>query len=188
MDITKDYYGALGVSPMASLTDIRQAYRVLAVRWHPDMHIGESPEEIRIAEDCFKRVNEAYSVLSDPVQRSEYDYFRASAYSSYSQATQLKGESIWTTILRGFAIAAAVMFYVVFPKSLVSGYWDTDAAARDIKRKVEMEKQTVLMQVAGWKDVQLHTVDIPEIVLPKMYQDAFGGEMGYATYDFELDR
>ena len=73
MDVSKDYYRILGVSQLASLTDIRRAYRVQAVRWHPDMHIGESQEMIRIAEYRFKEVNEAYSVLSDSAQRSTHE-------------------------------------------------------------------------------------------------------------------
>lgn len=199
MDVSKDYYRILGVSPSASLTDIRRAYRVQAVRWHPDMHVGESPEMIRIAEYRFKEVNEAYSILSDPAQRSNYDYFRAKkataarpqpgaqsysqswAYSraqtnahSHAQSARSGIGDFWKTTLQGFAIAAAVLFYVVFPFSLVGGYWDTDAAARDISWKVGMEKQRVLMQSAEWKEVEIHAVDIQEIVLPKEYDESFG--------------
>ena len=227
MDLTKDYYRILGVSPSADLTDIRRAYRLQAVRWHPDMHVGESPEMIRIAEHRFKEVNEAYSVLSDTTQRSNYDYFRAkrasaskpqpspqpgaqahsqnwtysraqtNAYAhaqqaraqaganvrqqqnnaAYSQSSQSGIADFWRTTLQGFAIAAAVLFYVVFPFSLVSGYWDTDAAAHEISWKVGIEKQTVLMQSADWKVVEIHAVDLPEIVLPKSYDDSIGLKM-----------
>lgn len=227
MDLTKDYYRILGVSPSAGLTDIRRAYRVQAVRWHPDMHVGESPEMIRIAEHRFKEVNEAYSVLSDPTQRSDYDYFRAkrsaaprsqtgpqagaqshsqswtysraqtNAYAhtqqtreqasanarqqqsnaAYSQSSQSRIADFWKTTLQGFAIAAAVLFYIIFPFSIVGGYWDTDAAVRDISWKVGMEKQTILMQSADWKEVEIHAVDLPEIVLPKSYDDSIGLKM-----------
>lgn len=65
MDFTKDYYGILGVSRTASTSDIRAAYRALALRWHPDKHAGESPEKIKEAEERFKEINDAYSILSD---------------------------------------------------------------------------------------------------------------------------
>ena len=222
MDLTKDYYRILGVSPSAGLTDIRRAYRVQAVRWHPDMHVGESPEMIRIAEYRFKEVNEAYSVLSDSVQRSNYDCFqakkdstarphpRAQTYSqswtysrvrtnAYAHAMQTRaqthaqarnqhkntsynttesgGDSSWTSVLRGFAFAAAIMFYFIFPISFNSGLWDTDTRAQDIMQHVEMEKQTNLMQTANRKEVQIQAIDIPEIVLPEEYEEAFGKKL-----------
>lgn len=73
MDYSKDYYQILGVSPSASLTDIRQAYRMLARQWHPDMHAGESQYKIAFAEEWFKHINEAYEVLSDLSKKADYD-------------------------------------------------------------------------------------------------------------------
>jgi hypothetical protein len=64
----KDYYTILEVSRNASARDIKQAYRRLARRYHPDLHPGD-----KFDEDMFKAVNEAYEVLSDPVKRQEYD-------------------------------------------------------------------------------------------------------------------
>lgn len=75
MDLTKDYYRILGVSPSAGLTDIRRAYRVQAVRWHPDMHAGEPTEKVAEAEERFKAINEANGVLSDTSQKAIYDLF-----------------------------------------------------------------------------------------------------------------
>lgn len=64
-----DYYSVLGVEPTASQDDIKRAYRRLAREWHPDVNQG-NPE----AEDRFKRVGEAYQVLSDPQRRAQYDH------------------------------------------------------------------------------------------------------------------
>lgn len=75
MDITKDYYQILGVPFSASSNQIRQAYRVLAMRWHPDMHAGEPSEKVAEAEERFKAINEAYGVLSDASHKEIYDYF-----------------------------------------------------------------------------------------------------------------
>jgi hypothetical protein len=64
----KDYYAILEISRNASAKEIKQAYRRLARRYHPDLHPGD-----KFDEDMFKAVNEAYEVLSDPVKRREYD-------------------------------------------------------------------------------------------------------------------
>ncbi len=68
----QDYYQVLGVERSADQDAIRTAYRKLALQWHPDKH----PEgERTAAEERFKRISEAYEVLSDPEKRSKYDKF-----------------------------------------------------------------------------------------------------------------
>jgi len=66
----KDYYDILGVSRDASAADIKKAFRQLAMKHHPDRN-PDSKE----SEDKFKEINEAYSCLSDPDKRSNYDRF-----------------------------------------------------------------------------------------------------------------
>ncbi len=68
----KDYYKILGVSKSASQDEIKKAYRKLALQHHPDRHGGEDVE--------FKKINEAYQVLSDPQKRSQYDTFGSAGY------------------------------------------------------------------------------------------------------------
>ena len=65
----RDYYEVLGVSKDATEKDIKKAYRKLAFKWHPD----KNPDNKKEAEEKFKEVNEAYSVLSDPEKRRQYD-------------------------------------------------------------------------------------------------------------------
>ncbi|KAL7696183.1 DnaJ domain containing protein [Lotmaria passim] len=67
------YYDVLGVPPHAPLGDIRQRYRQLTLQCHPDRFVNASTDRRAQAAEEFKRVSNAYSVLSDPQQRSEYD-------------------------------------------------------------------------------------------------------------------
>ena len=66
----RDYYEILEVAQNASETDIKKAYRRLAMKYHPDRNPGDSDAEAR-----FKDAKEAYEVLSDPQKRSAYDQF-----------------------------------------------------------------------------------------------------------------
>ena len=64
----KDYYSTLGVAKTASEKEIKQAFRKLARKYHPDVNPGD-----KAAEAKFKEVNEANEVLSDPEKRKKYD-------------------------------------------------------------------------------------------------------------------
>jgi molecular chaperone DnaJ len=66
----RDYYEVLGVHRNASETEIKKAYRKLAIQFHPDKNAGDKQ-----AEDKFKEISEAYSVLSDTQQRVIYDQY-----------------------------------------------------------------------------------------------------------------
>jgi molecular chaperone DnaJ len=68
----KDFYKVLGVDKNVSDADLKKTYRKLARKYHPDSNQGDAK-----AEATFKEVSEAYSVLSDPEQRKEYDQIRA---------------------------------------------------------------------------------------------------------------
>lgn len=74
--IDKDFYSVLGVSSDASQDEIKRAYRKLAQKNHPDSNPGDTE-----AENRFKEISEAYSVLSHPDQRAEYDQVRKLASS-----------------------------------------------------------------------------------------------------------
>lgn len=71
----RDYYVILEVSRSASGDEIKQAYRALAMRYHPDRNPGDPA-----AEDAFKEASEAYTVLSDPDKRQQYDRFGHAAF------------------------------------------------------------------------------------------------------------
>lgn len=66
----RDYYEVLGLKKGASEDEIKKAFRKMAMKYHPDRNPGDKE-----AEEKFKEVNEAYSVLSDPDKKSKYDRF-----------------------------------------------------------------------------------------------------------------
>jgi len=77
-DDPKGYYNILGIDTNASEKDVKKAYRKMALKWHPD--VCKEPN----AEEQFKKLAEAYEVLSDARRRREYDegeqvFFRSSA-------------------------------------------------------------------------------------------------------------
>ncbi len=71
----RDYYEVLGVSKSASDSELKSAYRKLAKKYHPDMNPGDKEAEAK-----FKEASEAYSVLSDPDKRRQYDQFGHAAF------------------------------------------------------------------------------------------------------------
>jgi molecular chaperone DnaJ len=66
----QDYYELLGVNRRAPLKEVRQAYRKLARKYHPDLNPGD-----KSAEEKFKQIQEAYDIISDPKKRQIYDQF-----------------------------------------------------------------------------------------------------------------
>ena len=72
----RDYYEVLGVDRQASASDIKKAYRKLAIQFHPDKN-PDDPE----AEEKFKELGEAYDVLGDEEKRAAYDRYGHSAFS-----------------------------------------------------------------------------------------------------------
>ena len=66
----RDYYEVLGLQKGASDEEIKRAFRKMAMKYHPDKNPGD-----KAAEEKFKEINEAYSVLSDPDKKNKYDRF-----------------------------------------------------------------------------------------------------------------
>lgn len=114
-----DYYDILGItedekklSGDAFSDVVKKKYRPLAMKWHPDKWVDGTDEEKKAAEEKFKQISEANSVLSDPQKRQEYDYSNADfdpweamnanpfmrGFGMYNRPTVHKGDDITITI------------------------------------------------------------------------------------------
>ena len=103
----EDLYTVLGVSKSATAEEIKKAYRNLAFKYHPDRNPGD-----KAAEEKFKQINSAYSVLGDETKRRNYDlgYSTESAYTNSSNSQQRQyqytyenpfgDENFWNAVLR----------------------------------------------------------------------------------------
>ncbi|MBT6341502.1 MAG: J domain-containing protein [Desulfobacula sp.] len=68
--MAEDYYKILGIDKKAGASQIKKAYRKLALKYHPDKTKGDKP-----LEEKFKKISEAYAVLSNPEKRNQYDTY-----------------------------------------------------------------------------------------------------------------
>ncbi len=100
-----DYYKILGVNKNASDTEIKKAYRKLAMKHHPDHAKGDKGSE-----EKFKKISEAYAVLSDKEKRKQYDtYGSADFQQRYSQEDIFKGFD-FSDIFKEFGFGGANFF------------------------------------------------------------------------------
>ena len=76
--MSKDYYNILGVDKGADEKEIKKSYRKLSKQYHPDVN----PDD-KTAEEKFKEIADAYSVLSDPQKKSNYDQFGSADGNTY---------------------------------------------------------------------------------------------------------
>jgi curved DNA-binding protein len=100
--MSDDYYKLLGVGRNATEAEIKKAYRKLAMKYHPDHAKGDKG-----AEDKFKKISEAYAVLSDKEKRQEYDTFGSEGFRQrFSQEDIFRGFNV-NDILKEFGFGDA---------------------------------------------------------------------------------
>jgi len=103
--MAEDYYKILGLSKNASDEEIKKSYRKLAMKYHPDHTKGD-----KSAEEKFKKISEAYAVLSDKEKRKEYDTFGADGFHQrFTQEDIFRG-SDFSEILREFGFGGGNIF------------------------------------------------------------------------------
>lgn len=125
MSTLRDYYEVLGVRRDATAEEIKQAYRKLAMRYHPDRNPGDASAEAK-----FKEINEAYQVLSDPERRAHYDRFGR--------------------MPDGFGtdfVDVSEMFESVF-NDLLSGFAGFGRGRRGVGRDIQLEVEITLLEAA----------------------------------------
>ncbi|MCK5057104.1 MAG: DnaJ domain-containing protein [Candidatus Aminicenantes bacterium] len=85
--MAEDYYKVLGVNKNATKEELKKAFRKLAMKYHPDKN-----KDDKAAEEQFKKINEAYAVLSNDEKRKQYDMFGAEGFSRrFSQEDIFRG-------------------------------------------------------------------------------------------------
>jgi curved DNA-binding protein CbpA len=121
--IMDDYYNTLELERGATADEIKANYRRLAMKWHPDRNAGSAA-----AEERFKRISEAYAVLSDEAKRRDYDLYRDSPREEASFGRQ-RG--------RGFAASA----------------FSAEEAAFMFMNEMYNLAMELTMQNIGWQDI-----------------------------------
>ena len=114
----KDYYSTLGVAKTASEKEIKQAFRKLARKHHPDVNPGD-----KVAESKFKEINEAYEVLGDPSSRKKYDELGAN-WRMYEQQAGSGGQPFGGA--GGFGGGARTSYRTMSPEEMEDLFGDTN--------------------------------------------------------------
>ncbi len=104
----RDYYEVLGVSKNASKDEVKDAYRKLAMQYHPDRN--KAPD----AEDRFKEISEAYAVLSDEQKRQQYDTLGHAGFDQRYTAEDIFRGADFETILRDIGFGFGDLFRTFF--------------------------------------------------------------------------
>jgi len=114
----KDYYSTLGVAKGATEKEIKQAFRKLARKFHPDVNPGN-----KAAEAKFKELNEAYEVLGDPAKRKKYDELGAN-WRMYEQTGAQPGGGGWNVHTGGAGQGGG--FRTMTPEEMESMFGNTN--------------------------------------------------------------
>jgi len=118
----KDYYAALGVTKSSTEKEIKQAFRKLARKHHPDVNPGD-----KAAEAKFKEINEAYEVLGDPPKRKKYDELGAN-WRAYEQAERTGGPNPfagqWNVNMGGGSAGPGGGFRTMTPEEMEEMFGD----------------------------------------------------------------
>ena len=122
MNEATDFYSILGVAQTATIAEIKDHFRFLSHAYHPDKFATQ--EQRNKAEEQFKKINESYSVLSDPTARARYDASRIEPSDPWSNYPPDIPESIvpdmpmwqqvlrWIAMLPGAVVGHAIVYFI----------------------------------------------------------------------------
>src|SRR2546425_6839123 len=149
-DTKRDYYQILEVPRDSKLDEIKNAYRKLALKYHPDRN--KSPE----AEGKFKEISEAYAVLSDDEKRKQYDaYGREGVYQRYGPEDIFRGAN-FSEIFRDLGFGCG--FDDVFPQFFGGGRAAGARKGGDLTYHLELGLEDVLQDVT--KEIEVPRTEI----------------------------
>ncbi len=115
--MSENYYKILEIDKNASESEIKKAYRKLALKYHPDKNKGD-----KTAEEKFKKISEAYAVLSDKEKKEQYDRFGSAGFQQrYSQEDIFRNSNI-NDILNEFGFGSAFGFNSFFGNETASPF------------------------------------------------------------------
>jgi molecular chaperone DnaJ len=144
----KDYYKILEIKPNASQAEIKKAYRLLAVKYHPDKNNGD-----KVSEERFKEISESYIILGDASKRNAYDYTKGH-YKNYN------GQN--TAYNRQTPVTFLILFKRVKEKVLhANGRIKQDALYKVIDDLLSHETITFLITV---RDIATNNLIIDEVL------------------------
>jgi len=107
----RDYYEILGVSRDASKEEIKQAFRSLALQYHPDRVSSDKKQE---AEEKFKEISEAYAVLSDDEKKAQYDMYGHAGINSHYTSEDLFRNVDFSSIFSDLGFGGSSIFEHLF--------------------------------------------------------------------------
>ena len=128
----RDYYEVLGVSKNASKAEIKDAYRKLAMQYHPDRNKAAD------AEDKFKEISEAYAVLSDDQKRQQYDTLGHAGFDQRYTAEDIFRGADFETIFRDIGFGFGDLFRTFFGGGFGGGFRQRNNRGQDIGYELEI--------------------------------------------------
>jgi molecular chaperone DnaJ len=128
----RDYYEVLGVSKNASKDEIKDAYRKLAMQYHPDRNKAAD------AEDKFKEISEAYAVLSDDQKRQQYDTLGHAGFDQRYTAEDIFRGADFETIFRDIGFGFGDLFRTFFGGGFGGGFRQRNNRGQDLGYELEI--------------------------------------------------
>jgi molecular chaperone DnaJ len=146
----RDYYEVLGVSKTTTKEEIKDAYRKLALQYHPDRN--KAPD----AEERFKEISEAYAVLSDDEKRSQYDQLGHAGFDQRYTTEDIFRGADFESIFRGFDSGFGLrdIFSIFFGDR---GFRERTARGRDLAYELEITLEEAAKGVE--KDITIERVE-----------------------------
>jgi len=132
----RDYYEVLGVAKTANADEIKKAFRELAKKWHPD----RNPDKKAEAEEKFKEIAEAYSVLSDDEKRKRYDQFGHEGLAGGGGSPDFSGVSVEDIFSSFFGGRSGSIFEEIFGGSGGGAGARTQGASLRIEQEITLEE------------------------------------------------